>query len=59
MAISLTDIRCGCGGLCDSGEPCPMRGNVQACSCDVQPVHSTEQHNFTSARYGRSSDDNQ
>ena len=33
MALRLIDIRCGCGGLCDSQEPCPMRGNVNACVC--------------------------
>jgi protein gp37 len=22
-------VRCGCGGVCDSGVPCPMRGNWQ------------------------------
>jgi hypothetical protein len=38
MALQLTDIRCGCGGLCDSGEPCPMRGNVQACACGTTTV---------------------
>jgi hypothetical protein len=33
MALALTHIRCGCGGLCDSTELCSTRGNVRACSC--------------------------
>jgi len=33
MTLMLTDIRCGCGGLCDAGESCPMRGNAEACGC--------------------------
>jgi hypothetical protein len=44
MAISLTDIRCGCGGLCDSGEPCPMRRNVQSCACgNTAVIHAVGQ----------------
>jgi hypothetical protein len=44
MALMLTDIRCGCGGLCDSCEPCPMRTNVQACSCAYSTiVHARDQ----------------
>ena len=34
----LTDIRCGCGGVCDSRELCPMRGNVEACDCSATPI---------------------
>ena len=34
----LTDIRCGCGSLCDSREPCPMRGNVEACRCGYTAI---------------------
>jgi hypothetical protein len=41
-----TDIRYGCGGLCDDGEPCPMRGNVERCTCGAIPVHGREQHDF-------------
>jgi hypothetical protein len=36
--MMLTDIRCGCGGLCDSRELCPMRGNVQACDCGATSI---------------------
>jgi len=40
----LTDIRCGCGGLCDARELCPMRGNVEACDCGATSVvHSRGQ----------------
>ena len=46
MALALTDIRCRCGGLCDSTEPCSMRGNVEPCRCGVTPVHGARQHTF-------------
>ena len=40
----LTDIRCGCGGLCDSRELCPMRGNVEVCRCGyTATVHARGQ----------------
>jgi len=42
----LTDIRCGCGGVCDSGELCPMRGNVMACTCAAAPTHGPAQHDL-------------
>ncbi len=50
MALSLTDIRSRCGGLCDSTEPCSMRGNVEPCTCGVSPVHSVRQHAFATAQ---------
>jgi hypothetical protein len=34
----LTDIRCGCGGLCDSRELCPMRNHVEACGCGYSSI---------------------
>ena len=42
----LTDIRCGCGGLCDSSELCPMRDNVTACVCAAAPIHGRAQHDL-------------
>ena len=48
MAILLADIRCGCGNLCDSTEPCPMRANVQACDCGhTTVIHATGQPRCT------------
>ncbi len=38
MAIQLTDIRCGCGGFCDSTELCPMRSHVQSCDCGYTSI---------------------
>ncbi len=38
MRLMLSDIRCGCGSLCDSRELCPMRGNVQACDCGYTSI---------------------
>src|SRR5262249_38412339 len=37
-------IRCGCGGLCDSGVLCAMRNNVPKCHCGLQPIHARRQH---------------
>ncbi len=37
----LGDIRCGCGGLCDSGLPCPMAYLVPVCTCGGIPLRST------------------
>jgi len=39
----LSDIRCGCGGLCDSGELCPMRNNVTTRDCGLQPIRARRQ----------------
>jgi hypothetical protein len=46
MSIQLTDIRCGCGGLCDAFELCPMRSHAPRCDCDLKPVHMPTQHDI-------------
>ena len=38
------DIRCGCGGLCDSGELCSMRAHIPRCECGLRPIHGRRQH---------------
>ena len=44
--ITLIDIRCGCGGLCDSNVICPMAANEAPCRCGAVPVHSQHQHDL-------------
>ena len=34
----LTDIRCGCGGVCDARDLCPMRGNIEVCTCGYTAI---------------------
>ncbi len=46
-AVLVGDIRCGCGGLCDSGLPCPMAYLVPVCGCGGIPLRSTVKENGT------------